>query len=226
MNAPTSLLGRAHSRLVFARRIQVLARHLAEEIPEGARVLDVGCGDGSLAALLMQRRPDIAIEGIDVFVRSETAIPVSPFDGVRIPRADNSVDAVVFVDVLHHTEDPAILLAEALRVARRAVIVKDHLCDGFLATTTLRAMDWVGNAHHGVVLPYNYWPEARWRETLARLGGHIAAWRSRLGLYPAPASLLFDRSLHFIARIEPPAAASATASPSESAAVSPGDSMP
>jgi len=156
-----------------------------------------------LAARLIQLRPDIAVEGIDVMVRPRTAIPVTEFDGVTIGFADGSFDVVMFVDVLHHTDDPTILLAEALRVASGAVVIKDHLCDGFAARTTLGFMDWVGNAHHGVRLPYNYWPEHRWRAALHALGGRVESWQTQLGLYPFPASLLFDRSLHFIARVAP-----------------------
>ena len=67
---------------------------------------------------------------------------------------DASFDVVMFVDVLHHTDDPLLLLQEAQRVGK-IILVKDHFRKGFLAGPTLRFMDWVGNAHHGVVLPYN-----------------------------------------------------------------------
>ena len=198
-----SVVGLLHDRLVFGRRIRLLAKHLAREVPADAQVLDVGCGDGTLAARLMELRPDLTIEGVDVIIRPKTAISVRQFDGKVIEGTDGSVDTVMMIDVLHHTEDPAVLLAEALRVARRAVIIKDHLSDGLGADATLRFMDWVGNARHGVALPYNYWPERRWRETLARLDARIETWNSRLGLYSFPASVVFDRSLHFVARVSP-----------------------
>jgi 2-polyprenyl-3-methyl-5-hydroxy-6-metoxy-1,4-benzoquinol methylase len=38
-----------------------------------------------------------------------------------------SFDVVMFVDVLHHTKDPMVLLREARRVARRAIVVKRGL---------------------------------------------------------------------------------------------------
>ena len=96
-----------------------------------------------------------------------------------IPFRDKSFDAVMFVDVLHHTNDPSVLLGEAGRVARTAVILKDHCRDGMLANSTLRFMDRVGNAHHGVVLPYNYWPEAQWRETFEKLALAPVSWNAR-----------------------------------------------
>lgn len=197
-----NLLGRLHRELVLPRRVKVLSELLSGLMPRNATVLDVGCGDGLIDRLIGERRPDLEVLGIDVKVRSETAIPVEEFDGNTLPYEDGGVDVVLLVDVLHHADDPERLLGEALRVARAAVVMKDHALDGFLAGPTLRFMDWVGNAPHGVALPYDYWPERRWREAFARLGVEPSTWIGRLNLYPPPASWLFDRSLHFVARID------------------------
>jgi SAM-dependent methyltransferase len=198
-----TVLDRVHERHVLGRRVRVLAAHIAELVPRGARVLDVGCGDGLLARAVLDRRPDVVIEGIDVLVRPDAAIPVAPFDGARIPVGDKSVDAVVFVDVLHHTTDPTTLLKEAARVAREAVIIKDHLADAPLAGLTLRFMDRVGNARHGVALPYTYWRRAQWRRAFDDVGLTVDVWREDLGLYPPIASAVFDRSLHVLTRLRP-----------------------
>ncbi|MCC6920455.1 MAG: class I SAM-dependent methyltransferase [Alphaproteobacteria bacterium] len=197
-----SVVGKLHAGLVFGRRVRVLARHLAAQLPPNARVLDVGCGDGRIDAAIGQQRPDVQIEGVDVLIRPSTHIPVTKFDGAHLPFPDASFDIVQFVDVLHHTDDPMILLREARRVARTGIVLKDHGKDGFLAGPTLRFMDWVGNAHHGVVLPYNYWPIAKWRAAFAELGLKPATWLDHPGLYPWPASLAFERKLHFITRLE------------------------
>src|SRR5262249_34480642 len=156
--------------------------HLAKFIPHRASVLDVGCGDGALAGLVQEMRPDIELRGIDVLVRPETHIPIEPFDGQRIPYGDSSFDVVMFVDVLHHTDDPMVLLREAKRVAREGVLLKDHAAEGLLARPTLRLMDHVGNARYGVSLPYNYWSRARWLEAFDILGLSIANWQKDLGL--------------------------------------------
>ena len=62
-------------------------------------------------------------------------------------------------------------------------------------------MDWTGNAAHGVALPYNYWSAGEWTLGLQRIGAAIESWNTGLDLYPWPASVLFGRSLHFVARI-------------------------
>ena len=192
------MLGAVHDRLVFGRRIRRLAAALVERLPADARVLDVGCGSGDLAALVMRLRPDVRIEGIDVLVRSDTAIPVTSYDGLHIPFADRAFDAAIVVDVLHHTDEPEVVLAEIARVAG-VVIVKDHLRDAMFANATLRLMDWVGNAAHGVWLPYNYLSGREWRAIWARLGLGQRGFETNLSLYPRPFSWAFDRGLHFVA---------------------------
>ncbi len=197
-----TLLGKLHGRFVFGRRIQRLCRALAQAIPQNIKLIDVGCGDGSLDLLLLQQRPDLRVEGIDVLVREKTAVPVTPFDGEHIPYADDSFDAALFVDVLHHTADPAALLAEAARVSRRWIIIKDHNQDGWLARQRLTFMDYVGNAHFGVALPNNYWSRARWQQEWAQRGLNVAMMQEDLGLYPWPADLMFGQGLHFVAVLE------------------------
>jgi len=197
-----SVVGELHGRYVHSRRVNVLTERISELIPPNAKVLDVGCGDGLLSTLIMQNRPDVEISGIDVLVRKDAKIPVTAFNGATIPFADKTFDTAIFVDVLHHTDNQLKLLDEARRVTRNSLIIKDHLLNGFLAGLTLRAMDWVGNASHGVALPYNYWPEQRWKAAFESLNLKIDCWESELKLYPSPANLIFGRSLHFIARLE------------------------
>lgn len=196
-----SLIAQVHSRYVFGRRVRVLAALLAELLPQGASVLDVGCGDGSLAKLIGAQRPDVTIRGIDLLVREHTAIPVEAFDGVHFPAADGTYDVVMFVDVLHHTNNAVELLTEARRVARHSILIKDHTRNGWLAGPTLRLMDAVGNARFGVALPYNFWTRDQWQTAFAHLGVSVELWRSRLGLYPMWANWVFGRSLHFIAQL-------------------------
>lgn len=196
------LIGKLHSNLVFQRRVQMLARHFLRMLPDKGRILDVGCGDGLVDALIMRERHSVQIEGIDILVRPHTHITVTAFDGHTIPFPDNSFDTVMFVDVLHHVESPYLLLREAKRVARHTIVLKDHLTGGFFAQPTLRLMDWVGNAHHGVVLPYNYWSKKQWQTTFVQLDLSIENWEENLMLYPFFADWLFGHSLHFIASLQ------------------------
>lgn len=203
---PKQWLNAVHGAAVFNRRVRVLAGHLADAIPNRGTVLDLGCGDGSVAAALMSLRPDLRAEGVDVMIRPRTHIPVTRYDGETLPFPDQSFDYVTIVDVLHHTDDPAAVLTEAARVVRHGVVIKDHLLEGVLAGPTLRFMDWVGNRGHGVVLPYNYLSRKQWQGVFYKARLATAATTERLGLYPPPFHLLFDRSLHFVALLTPRAA--------------------
>ena len=198
------ILNRIHASYVHSRRARRLAELLLPRLPEGGRVLDVGCGDGLLASVLQASRASgggLTFEGIDIVVRPDAHIHVTPFDGETFPFDDASFDAVLIVDVLHHADDPHRLIREARRVTRKAVVIKDHTREGLLADQTLRFMDRVGNARHGMSLPYNYWRRTEWDDALDRAGLDVVSWQPKLGLYPFPASALFDRSLHFVAEL-------------------------
>jgi len=192
-------VGLLHDKLVSNRRVEVLAAWFARLLPPEASVLDVGCGDGLISALLQQQRPDIAVRGIDVLPRSQTHIPVEIFDGSSLPVASSSFDVVLFSDVLHHTADATSLLREAHRVAKQNVLIKDHYREGFAANARLRLMDWVGNARFGVSLPYNYWTSQQWHVTWQQVGFKPEQLVTSLHLYPKPADWIFGARLHFIA---------------------------
>ena len=113
------------------------------------------------------QRPDLVFTGMDVLVRPRTHIPVREFDGFTLPMGDRAVDAILLVDVLHHADDPIRLLKEVARVARQAIIIKDHMQAGWIDRQTLRLMDWTGNAAHGVALPTTTGPprSGPWRSS-------------------------------------------------------------
>jgi SAM-dependent methyltransferase len=208
-----SLIERVHGAYIANRRVERLSGTLAPLFPDGARVLDVGCGDGQLAAAIMRRRSDLRFDGVEVQTRDATEIPVEQFDGIAIPHHDNSFDAVLLVDVLHHSHDAESLLRDCSRVAKGSIVIKDHLLEGWLAHSTLRFMDQVGNRRFGVEIPCNYLTREAWLTTFGRLRLQITEWSERLKIYPQPASLLFDRSLHFTCALNTPETTTAKPKP-------------
>lgn len=198
-----SFLGKAHGSLIFDRRVKVLIDKIGSLVPGGGDMLDVGTGDGQIAKAIGERQSGVTVRGIDIMLRKKTHIPVALFDGKVMPSEDDGVDTVTFVDVLHHTDDPSVLISEAGRVARKAVIIKDHLSENALDHWTLRLMDWVGNAPHGVVLPYNYAPRKDWETWFEKAGLQVEVFDTDVPLYPFPLNLVFGRKLHFVARLRP-----------------------
>jgi SAM-dependent methyltransferase len=196
-----SWLERVHETRIHGRRVRRLAEAAARLAPPGLAVLDLGCGDGRLGAALGRLRPDLKSSGAEVAPRRDCQIPVSAFDGRRLPFADGHFGAVLLADVLHHAGSPALLLGEAIRVAREVILLKDHDCRGWGARATLRFMDGVGNRRHGVPLPDHYLAREQWRQLWAELGLTLEAADPLPGLYPFPANLIFGRNLHFFARL-------------------------
>ena len=196
-----NLLSRVHSAGVLERRLRVLAAHIGSMLPDSGSVLDVGCGNGTISRLVMDASPGLRITGIDVMSRPACDIPFEVYDGERFPQPDGSVDFVLFTDVLHHVDDPLVLLSEARRVAKKAIIIKDHLCDSGLARRILSIMDWVGNRPHGVVLPYNYLSSSQWQDAWRRLDTVPDVYITDLGLYPRLLQPIFEKGLHFVGRL-------------------------
>lgn len=188
-----------HKTFVLRRREEVLARNIAAMLPEGLRTgLDVGCGDGIIAAWVARRHPGLEIQGVEVHERSACEISLALFDGRTLPFPDAKFDYVSLVDVFHHTDDIAGLLRECARASKRYVVIKDHTWSHRLDHAVLRFMDWVGNRPYGVRLIYNYWQKNQWLETFRQSGLEIVAWNENLGLYPFPFDLLFERNKHFL----------------------------
>lgn len=198
-----SLLDVVHGSYIHTRRVRVLSRLLQELLPANCSVVDVGCGDGLLAEDVAGKRTDVTVVGADVLVRPLAAIPVKEFDGLHLPWDDNSVDVAIFIDVLHHCDDPVGLLRDAKRVARRAIIIKDHNLTGFLGYHRLSIMDKVGNARHGVALPCNYFTKQEWLNIFSQLDLHIFSMSSDFHLYLQPLELIFGGSLHFVTVLQP-----------------------
>jgi SAM-dependent methyltransferase len=190
-----------HAGYVHDRRTNVLSAHIAELLPQHAEVVDIGTGDGLIARKLLGRRPDLRVTALEVLVRPDAHIPVEPFDGTCLPHPDGRFDAATLVDVLHHATNPLELLAEAKRVARHVIVVKDVMAEGALSRQTLHLMERLANTQHGISIPATFWTREEWNGAWPRLGLHVEEWRGRLGLYPLPANLVFERHFHFVARL-------------------------
>jgi len=92
----------------------------------GHEVLDLGCGLGGYSLELGRR--GFSVRGLDVSEQyveraRELGVDAATYDGAMLPLEDDAVDTVVMLEVIEHLDDPAALLAEARRVARRNVVL-------------------------------------------------------------------------------------------------------
>ena len=99
-------------------------------LPARPRIVEIGCGEGAVAAALARMNfPgsylgfDLSASGIDE--ARGRKIPDTTFavvDGDRVPVDDDSADVVIMSHVVEHLEHPRILLYEARRIASTVVI--------------------------------------------------------------------------------------------------------
>jgi len=103
-------------------------RLITELVPEGARVLDLGCGDGALLARLRDERGAI-VRGVEIDLADiakciERDVPVYQGDldeGLNdVP--DDRFDVVILSQTLQVVKRPRVVLSEMLRVGKRSVV--------------------------------------------------------------------------------------------------------
>jgi SAM-dependent methyltransferase len=123
-NLPT---GRGPEEIISRDRHRFAYETAAERLGSSDDVLDVGCGEGYGAPILLERAKgyvgiDLSEAVVDEARRtfgSERA-RFSAFDGVRIPFDDGAVDAAVSFQVIEHVADVGAYLAEIRRVVKPA----------------------------------------------------------------------------------------------------------
>jgi methionine biosynthesis protein MetW len=101
---------------------------IAELVPQGSRVLDLGCGNGALLELLREQRgcTGYGVEIADAKVlecvkRGVNVIQRNLDEGLGLFR-DGSFDVVLQLDTLQHLRNTAELLRETARVGRSAIV--------------------------------------------------------------------------------------------------------
>lgn len=112
------------------------------------RVLDLGAGEGFVGEAITVMASESASGPTTCTVRlcdiqdiNRTGLPHDTYDGQMLPYADDAFDAVVLYFVLHHCQYPERVLAEALRVAFKRVVVVESIVTGPIQHRLLRAAD-------------------------------------------------------------------------------------
>lgn len=158
-------------------------QRVLDELGEGRRILDVGCGEGLLLEKARRRFPDRDLQGVDidplnVRICREHGLPARQGSCDALPYPDAGADACLFVEVIEHLSRPEVALRELARVLRpggRLVLVFPNDRTFFLAR-----------------LAMGMWKEAGYDS------GHLRQWTPRAihgALASAGFSVLRQRSL-------------------------------
>ena len=101
---------------------------IAEILPENVRLLDLGCGDGSLLKVLKKRKN---ITGLGVEISEESilecvgngvhVIHADLDEGLRV-FADKSFDFVILSQTIQNLQNPDLVLDEMVRVGHKCII--------------------------------------------------------------------------------------------------------
>ncbi|MDD2880821.1 MAG: methionine biosynthesis protein MetW [Rhodoferax sp.] len=105
-----------------------LMNALAQLVPEGSRVLDLGCGDGAMLAHLKATRGctgyGVEIDDANVLAcvkRGVNVIQLNLDEGLSMFE-DASFDVVLQIDTLQHLRNAEVMLIETVRVGRLGIV--------------------------------------------------------------------------------------------------------
>lgn len=100
-------------------------RHIERFVDlRNARILDVGCGTGAFTTLFGERSPHVVgIDYSDYMMRRNPYRRLLRARAEQLPFANGSFDVAFVANLLHHTADPGVVVAELARVASGHVIL-------------------------------------------------------------------------------------------------------
>ena len=130
------------------------------------QLLEIGSGPGSV--LTEFRAAGYAVEGLDVSDSAyEDGLKATLYDGAYMPFDDGAFDTALLLTVLHHTPDPEAILKEAVRVARRVIIIEDVFESAWQRKYT-KVADSITNLEF-FGHPHTNRSDPEWRDTFNRL---------------------------------------------------------
>ena len=101
---------------------------IAEMVSEGSRVIDIGCGDGSLLQLLAQSRGvngrgvELSQDGVNQCVKKGFSAVQGDADSDLVDYPDDAFDYAILSQTIQATRRPKHVLEQLLRIGRRVIV--------------------------------------------------------------------------------------------------------
>lgn len=109
---------------ILKARAKGLAGMVYPYLKKDELILDIGPASCTVTEALIDQGLRVFPLDVENFSIVDTVLPTL-YDGDRMPFSDNQFDTSLILFVLHHTPDPAKVLAEAMRVSKKIIILED-----------------------------------------------------------------------------------------------------
>ena len=117
---------------------------IARLVPEGSRVLDLGCGDGALLEYLQRERGctgyGVELDDANVLACARRGVNVLQLNldqGLKV-FDDQSFDVVLQIDTLQHLRNAEVMLRETARVGKIGIVAFPNFAHWFNRLSVLR----------------------------------------------------------------------------------------
>jgi ubiquinone/menaquinone biosynthesis C-methylase UbiE len=174
---------------VYKKSAQKMIEECRPYILKNSKILDIGCGSGIVTSYL-EKNFNAEILGVDIKDRRIFSVPFKTFDGLSLPVFQNYFDVAFISYVLHHSENPVLLLSEAKRVAQKIIIYED-LPSNFISRFLCKMHGIFYNLFFQKQKNLNFKTEFQWREIFDDLGLRLIYQKIFKGnfLYPVQKAL-------------------------------------
>jgi ubiquinone/menaquinone biosynthesis C-methylase UbiE len=173
-----------YKKLTRQRSI-TFAEYLAPLIPDGASVLDFGCGNMYTARQLLLHLPDLKITGLDIIrdqnlsdeILADKRLAFQLSGEKHIDSPDNTFDGAIALATLHHTPDPEYFLSELKRVVKKEgfIILVEEMAVNLFDKVYISVEDWLLNKmKEGVPVPLNFRYHKEYMEEFRKQGLSVA----------------------------------------------------
>jgi methionine biosynthesis protein MetW len=122
----------------------LIMQAIARRVPHGARVLDLGCGDGAMLAHLQEHKGctgyGVELDDANVLACARRGVNVLQLNldqGLTI-FADQSFDVVLQIDTLQHLRNAETMLRETARVGKIGIVAFPNFGHWFNRLSVLR----------------------------------------------------------------------------------------